>query len=422
MRSRLTRTSLTALAIVALTFSGTAKNAAGQQETVLYSFGSSGNDGQSPAVLTFDASGDIYGTTNLGGTYNAGTVFELQRATGGGWSEKVLHNFDTNGTDGFYPSVGLISDAAGNFYSTTQDGGFFGHGTVYEIGRKTDGAWVERILYSFGAGAEDGTDPQGSVILDSSGNLYGTTSGGGTDGHGTVFELTPKTGGLWSESILYNFGNNGDANLPLSGLVFDSAGNLYGSTYYGGAHNNGAVFELTPASGGGWTESVLYSFNPNGSEGIFPQAGLTIDSRGNLYGTTISGGADLTCYNGGTGTYGCGTVFELSWNTSGGWTETILNSFDNTEGAYPQVGMIFDPEGHLYGATSKGGASDKGVAFELVHQAGGNWTENVLYSFDGTDGSLPDGLTFDRAGHLCGTTAQGGEYGGGNVFKFTRLR
>jgi uncharacterized repeat protein (TIGR03803 family) len=408
MRSRRTRARLMAFVIVALTFSGAAKNATGQQETVLYSFGGSGNDGQMPSVLTIGASGNIFGTTVAGGTYSAGTVFELQHTTEGGWTEQVLHSFGANGTDGISPTVGLTPDTADNFYGTTESGGAYGEGTVYEIGREANGDWVEKILYSFGGWSGDGTDPQGSVILDSSGNIYGTTGESGADGHGTVFELTPKAGGGWSETILYSFGNNGDASLPLSGLVFDSSGNLYGTTYSGGSNNSGAVFELTPTSGGGWAESVLYSFNRNGSHGISPKAALTIDSGGNLYGTTISGGA-----------YGYGTVFELSRNTSGGWTEMILNSFNNnTDGANPEAAVIFDAYGHLYGVTFEGGPSDSGVAFELGHQAGGNWTERVLYSFGGENGQFPDGLTLDHAGNLYVATKQGGEYSGGTVFEF----
>ena len=440
----------------------------GWTETVLYSFGN-GTDGQNPyAGLIFDKNGNLYGTTVGGGTYTYGTVFELTPQAGGGWTEKVLYSFG-NGTDGHNPG-GLIMDAAGNLYGTTNRGGTYGAGTVFELTPQAGGGWTETVLYSFGNGT-DGADPLGGLIFDAAGDLYGTTSRGGTYGGGMVFELTPQAGGGWKEKVLHGFGNGPDGAGPLAGvifdatgnlygttyeagayaqgtvfeltlgltrhvgldwtetvlhdfslngpdgafpygsLIFDAAGNLYGTTYEAGASSVGAVFELTPEAGGGWTETVLHNFNFNGADGQNPYAGLTLDAAGNLYGTTVVGG-----------TYNYGTVFELTPQAGGGWTEKVLYSFGNgTDGAKPLAGLIFDASGNLYGTTDQGGTSGFGTVFELTPQAGGGWTEKVLYSFgNGTDGANPlASLIFDGAGDLYGTTQNGGTYGGGMVFELT---
>jgi uncharacterized repeat protein (TIGR03803 family) len=233
-----------------------------------------------------------------------------QTPTAGGWSEKVLHSF--NDTDGAYSSAGLIFDKNGNLYGTTLEGGDYGCsasgcGTVFELTPTAGGGWTETVLLNFNG--SDGSGPQAGLIFDAAGNLYGTTVGGGTNcppfGCGTVFELTPTAGGGWTEKVLHSFGNGTDGANPFAGLIFDAAGNLYGTTYGGGTYRCGAsgcgtAFELTPAAGGSWTETVLYSFS-RGNDGFEPEAGLIFDSAGNLYGTTAVGG-----------TYDGGTVFELT--------------------------------------------------------------------------------------------------------------
>ena len=402
-----------ALAIIAATLLVTSTWAAAQ-ETVLHNF--NGTDGDVPtAGLIFDKNGNLYGTTSQGGTGNCyngygdihcGTVFELSPIQGGGWTETVLYSFNWNGngTDGTNPGGGLIFDAAGNLYGTTVYGGTYGYGTVFELTPAAGGTWTEKVLWSFGNGT-DGANPGGGLIFDAAGNLYGTTVYGGTYGYGMVFELTPAAGGTWTEKVLWSFGNGTDGYQPFAGLIFDAAGNLYGTTVSGGTYlYNGTVFELTPAAGGGWTEQVLHSFNYNGTDGIWPYAGLIFDAAGNLYGTTDSGGA-----------YGDGTVFELMPGQGGIWTEGVLYSFlcspfNCTDGYSPQAGLIFDAAGNLYGTTSEGGTYHYGTVFELTPAAGGGWTETVLYSFgNGTDGVGPvAGLIFDAAGNLYGTTAYGG--------------
>jgi uncharacterized repeat protein (TIGR03803 family) len=327
-------------------------------EKVLRSFGN-GTDGYAPSAgLIFDAAGNLYGTTQYGGGANAyGTVFELTPAGGGNWTETVLYSF-RSGTDGAVPGAGLIFDAAGNLYGTTTAGGP-NNGTVFELTPTTAGGWTEQVLYRFcsQANCTDGQYPYGSLIFDAAGNLYGTTEFGGTYGAGTVFKLTPAAGGGWTETVLYSFGRGTDGASPLVGLIFDVVGNLYGTTTFGGTYGAGTVFELTPTAGGGWTETVLHSFNPNnGTDGFNPYAGLIFDAAGNLYGTTYYGGS-----------YGGGTVFELTPAAGGGWTETVLRSFGNgTDGFWPYAGLIFDHAGNLYGTTEYGGTHNYGTVFELT--------------------------------------------------------
>ncbi len=214
--------------------------------------------------------------------------------------------------------------------------------------------WKEKVLHNFGTGV-GGLSPQSALISDAAGNLYGTTSEGGTYGGGTAFELSPAAGGGWTETVLHNFNQNGtDGAFPDAGLVFDAAGNLYGTTSAGGLYYDGTVFELSPAVGGGWTETMLHNFIDNGTDGVRPEAGLIFDAAGNLYGTTITGG---TNYCNGYFGNSCGTVFQLSPTEGGGWTETVLHNFiDNgTDGWQPYAGLIFDAAGNLYGTTILGG-------------------------------------------------------------------
>lgn len=401
------------LAISAVALFATTASAAAS-ETVLHNLNNDGTAAAYPcAGLIMDASGNFYGTTCYGGLYNAGTVFELTPNQGRGWTETVLHSFG-NGTDGSVPEAGLIFDANGNLYGTTSFGGIHDGGTAFELTPTGGGDWTETVLRNFGGGT-DGAVPFAGLVFDANGNLYGTTYQGGIHNHGTVFQLAPRQGGGWTETVLHSFNNNGsDGALPEAGLVFDPAGNLYGTTSAGGIHDYGTVFELAPAQGGGWTETILHSFNMNGSDGAFPEAGLVIDNAGNLYGTTEEGGIHLSY----------GTVFELTPRDGGGWTETILHSFNmnGSDGAYPVAELIVDSTGNLYGTTSFGGIHNYGAAFELAPREGGGWTETVLHSFNlnGADGANPyAGLTFDAANNLYGTTYQGGVHAAGTVFEIT---
>ncbi len=405
----------TALAIFTVTLLVTSTWAAAH-ESVLHSFNNNGTDGANPyATLALDTAGNLYGTTVEGGIHNLGAVFELSPREGGGWTEKVLHSFG-HGTDGTGPYANLVIDAVGNLYGTTQLGGIHNSGTVFELSPEEGGGWTETVLHSFNDNGVDGSYPLAGLTFDAAGNLYGMTQQGGInscDGKncGTVFELSPRQGGGWTETVLHNFNNNGrDGVNPQAGLIIDAAGNLYGTTYRGGIHNSGTAFELSPQQGGGWTEKVLHSFG-HGSDGITPDANLTIDAAGNLYGTTYNGGI-----------HGRGTAFELTPREGGGWTETVLHSFGNgSDGANPYAGLIIDANGNLYGTTLAGGIHTAGTAFELSPRQGGGWTETILHSFgNGTDGNSPyAGLIFDASGNLYGTTLEGGIHSYGVVFEIT---
>jgi len=388
----------------------TARPASAQAEAVLHSFNNNGVDGSVPSsTLVSDASGNFYGTTQFGGAYNYGTVFELKRRPGGaGWAEEILHSFNNNGVDGYTPYGGLVLDSAGNLYGATTAGGANGDGAVYEMTLQSGASWREKIIYDFGYDGSTYGGPEAALIFDSAGNLYGTTNGGGAHEGGTVFELKQRSGGGWAEEVLYSFGSNAtDGTNPIGGLIFDAAGNLYGTTFLGGKFSAGTVFELSPGRGGSWSESLLYSFGNGGDDGQHPLAGVVRDLAGNIYGTTNNGGA-----------YTWGTVFELS-PTGGGWTESLLYTFSG--GGNPVLcPLILDATGNVYGTAADGGDATFGAVFELTPAGGGSWTYTVLHSFDnnGVDGYAPySGLFRDGSGNLYGTTLYGGTYGGGTVFE-----
>ena len=308
-------------------------------------------------------------------------------------------------TDGAYPYAGMIFDSAHNLYGTTQQGGTdLGGGTVFQLTRAGSG-WTQTVLHSFLDGA-DGANPMGPLVMDPAGNIYGIATGGGT-GSGTVFELTPSNGG-WTFSVIYTFqgGNDGVVGIDSGGLVLDGAGKLYGTTEMGGTAGFGTVFELSP-SNGSWTKTTLYSF-AGGNDAADPLTGVTFDHSGNLFGATVGGGV-----------YGGGAVFELT-NNQGTWTESVIYSFTGgNDGSYPEFGApIFDSAGNLYGTAAGGGPDNQGVVYELT-PSGGSWTESVLYSFTGgNDGGQPfAGLTFSKEGNLFGAAAYFGANGDGTLFE-----
>jgi uncharacterized repeat protein (TIGR03803 family) len=365
-------------------------------------------DGSNPvSSLVMDATGNLYGAAVYGGNSNCvhgcGTVFELA-SVNGKWAYKVLHHFENNGTDGYYPAATLVFDAAGNLYGTTALGGSSLGGTVFELMPAPGGKWKEKILYTF----SDSAEPLAPVAFDAAGNLYGTTFYGGTFGDGTVFSLAPGKSGTWTEKVLHNFDFNGvDGFSSRAGVVFDSSGNLYGTTVLGGK-GSGTVFEEKRGKNGSWKENVLYSFSGE-SDGGLATAPLVFDSSGSLYSTTQAGGAS-----------GLGNVFKLTRNAKGTWVLTTLYSFENVDGVYPLGGVIFDTSGNLYGTTDEGGAYNSGgTVFQLTPGSGGTWTETVVHSFgDGSDGSSPEaGLVMDGSGNFYGTTNAGGTHGYGTVFE-----
>jgi len=327
-------------------------------------------------------------------------VFRLSLAG----QETVLHEF-TGGTDGASPQGRLVMDKAGNFYGTTTAGGISNAGTVFKVTRKG----IETVLYSF-TGKPDGANPVAGLAIDSSGNLYGTTTAGGSNGNGTVFKLAIPTvsGGEWTEEVLYSFGKGTDGTIPVAGVTRDSSGNLYGTTSAGGAHGYGTVFQLT-LSGSAWTETILHHF-ALGSDGGIPYAGLVIDSSGNLYGAATEGGAG--------GQSGGGTIFELTHST-GGWTFSVLYGLSGWAISGSFRNLLLE-SGKIYATTHCDGADNSGTVYELT-LSGGSWTYNPLYVFTGgSDGQYSfSNLVADKNGNLYGTTLLGGAHGFGVAFKVT---
>jgi len=306
------------------------------------------------AGFVFDANGNLYGTT--AGDYQCcGRVFAGTPNLDGSWTWTELHSF-TGGTDGARPYAGLILDADGNLYGTTTGGGTYGYGVVFRLTKNSDGSWTESVLHHF-TGGRDGANPYSRLILDGSGNLYGTTVNGGCAGYGVVFKLTPNTGGTWKEKVLHAFlGHPG--KYPYSGLIFDTANNLYGTTYNGGPADGGMVYKLAPNTNGTWTYSVLHVFT--GTPGLHPVAGVVMDKAGNLYGNTVNGGsADA------------GTVYELTPNANGSWTYRVLHVFTGTPARNPYGDLLLDAAGNLYGTTAGGNMdcgnwADCGTVFEIT--------------------------------------------------------
>jgi uncharacterized repeat protein (TIGR03803 family) len=388
------------------------------QETVLLNF--SYNNGDEPiAGLIMDAAGNLYGTTFYGGAYGNGTIFELTPHAGV-WAETVLYSFTGASSAGFWPNSRLVFDASGNLYGTTFFGGQFQVGTVFELSPAAGGSWTETTIHDFNPKNLDGSYPHAGLIVDASGNLYGTAAGGGHDGDGIVFELSPSAGGDFTEKILRSFSGSsgGDGANPYSSLVFDASGNLYGTTAYGGtsaACNGGCgtVFELIPTKAGNWMEKTLSFRNTDGAN---PYGGLILDASGNLYGATSQGAS---------GNFGA--IFELT-PAGNGWTESILHTFSPHlgDGMNPQAPLIFDAAGNLYGTTESGGASGGGTAYELTPTGEGDWTKKILDSFSSAGGaahSPAPGVTIDSFGNLYGAAISGGDnfsscYGGcGAVFE-----
>jgi uncharacterized repeat protein (TIGR03803 family) len=388
---------------------------------VLHRFENSGKNGYALAGgLIFDQSGDLYGTASSGGAYSHGAVFELTPRSNGGWAVKVLHSF-TGGSDGGAPLDTLIFDHVGNLYGTAGLGGNDDAGVVFKLAPNQDGSWTESVLYSFTGGA-DGAVPFAGLVFDQAGNLYGTTvEGGGSgcdDGCGTVFKLTAKSDGTWTESVLHSFcsldGCRDGATPDLGSLIFDQAGNLYGTTEYGGnVRQSGVVFELMPNADGSWKETVLHGFCSRSScgDGGFPLAGLIFDGAGNLYGTALLGGAA-----------GFGAVFQLTPKPDGSWKEKVLHSFRVRpgDGYAPYASLMFDHGGNLYGTTFGGGAVGAGVVFKLMPNSNGGWHETVLHSFYDRPSTTPyAGVIFDGAGNLYGTTLGDSNTTFGSVFEIT---
>lgn len=379
---------------------------AGQVFTVINNF--SGSNGARPvAGFVLDKSGNLYGTTSQGGN-GQGTVFELSPAAGGGYSETVLYALGGQKNDGSGPGGALVFDTAHNLYGTTEQGGVYNQGTIFELSPGTGSGWIETVLHSFGSGS-DGSDPKNGLAIDAAGNLYGTTYYGGSNkackyagaaySCGTAFELSPTAGGTWTYSVLYNFGQgSGDGYFPWSSLILDAAGNLYGQCTYGSKYGKGVLYELS-LSHGSWTERQLHAWG-NKDDGTYPYGGMVFDAAGNMYGTSSGGG----------GHGGLGTVFEFT-PSDGGWLEHNLHGFGTgLDGEYPTGNLIIDAAENLYGVTTNGGAYGYGMVYELNYSATNGYGEIVLHNFTGgaDGGNLSGALVMDQNGNLFGTTWYGG--------------
>jgi uncharacterized repeat protein (TIGR03803 family) len=306
-------------------------------------------------------------------------------------TQKVLYNF-TGGHDGQSPQSALTAHA-GNFYGTTYSGGL-GYGTVFEVS-PNGGGWTQTVLYSFTGGIDGRYPAYASVVFDSAGNLYGSTFEGGTNNSGVIFELSPAGKG-WTETVAYSFCNQfecADGEYPTSGPIMDSAGNIFGVSA------NGA-FELSP-SGGGWAEHTIYGYNGVNQN----SATLTMDAAGNLFGIVYIHTPKIEYSK----------VFELSPDGSGGWTPTVLHKFGGV-GAYGT--LVLDQAGSLYGTTA-GSSKHDGTVFKLSPGKNGKWMKKTLHAFQGgTDGDVPwGGIVFDAGGNIYGTTLYGGAHGFGTVFE-----
>jgi uncharacterized repeat protein (TIGR03803 family) len=393
-------TALAGFALVLVLVSAAASPVQAQTFTVLHSF-KGAPDGSVPwSTLVPDPAGNLYGTTSIGGD-GYGTIFQINTAG----KLKILHRLKAN--EGGTPYAGLLRDPEGNLYGTTTAYGAYDNGTVFKL----DKAGRLKVLYSF-KGGSDGWEPRATLIRDKKGNLYGTTLYGGQPGCncGIVFKVD-STG---KETVLYAFGKYfGDGEWPFAGVIMDSAGNLYGTTGIGGSHRGsacietgcGTVFRLDPSG----TETLLYEFN-GGTDGANPLAALIRDQKGNLFGTAWNGG-DLNCNFGG----GCGVVFKLDSNNK----ETVLYNFEATDGGgIPEAGLVRDAAGNFYGTAYGSGSCGTGCG--AVFKLDRNGKETVLHKFIGNDGGQPLGtVAFDAKGNLYGTTSSYGKYNLGTVFKIT---
>ncbi len=397
IRAALILAALSALLLIA------ASPAQARTEIVLYNFPGGSDGGNPQSSLISDSAGNFYGTTIFGGLPcnqfgTCGTVFELSPNGSGGWNETVLYAF-TGGADGATPYSPLLLDRLGNLYGTASNGGANGYGGVVFKLSPAGASWTETVLYSFCSqkNCTDGAYPLTALIMDAAGNLYGTTSWYG----GSTFELS-QSGGTWREQVIAPWGSTN------AGLTMDAKGNIFGGT-------SSIVFELSP-NGTGWNSTVIHGFacrNGKCPRGSAIQGTPVLDQAGNIYGTTSTGGAN-----------NYGVVYKLSPGTEGKWREQILHSFKGgpKDGYDPWAGVVFDAFGNLYGTTCLGGEWGQGMIFELEAPIGSNkyYKERVLWSFTGTDGDVPFGnLLMDSAGFLYGTTSFGGAGGDGVVFELT---
>jgi uncharacterized repeat protein (TIGR03803 family) len=321
---------------------------------MIHSF-NGGSDGSTPeATVTIDKAGHIYGTTFSGGGAGCGgggcgTVYQMVHSKSG-WTEKILYSFK-GGTDGNAPYLGALTvDDSGNIYGTANSGGQYGAGIAFKLA-KTKSGWKKTTLYSF-KGGTDGATPNESLVFDTAGNLYGATYAGGPAGLGTVFQLRPGSKN-WKEKVLWAFTGGVDGSQPYESVTIDKSGNLYGTTFYGGANGKGVVYKLIHSKSGAWKQKIVYAFT-GGDDGANPYSNVTIGKDGSLYGTTDQAGADSS-----------GVLYKLT-HSSAGWTQTVLYTFTGgNDGGLPLAAITFDKQGNIYGTTVQGGTSTFGTVYEF---------------------------------------------------------
>ena len=329
----------------------------GWVQTVLYSFTSGADGGEPYKGVTIDRQGNLYGTTVTGGSGSCeggcGVAYKLTNS-GGTWTQTVIHAF-TGGDDGSGPGARVTVDPTGDVYGMTPTGGAYGLGTIYKLHQEHDGTWNLTVIHAFTGGADGSSGSAGRMIL-RHGLLYGAATTGGTYGSGVVFELRPRgAGGHRNFRTIYSFRGQPDGSFPYGALLFDRGGNIYGTTYYGGANGIGSVYKLSPRPHGEWNESVLYSFQDDGTDGNSPIGNLVADRVGNLYGTTSEGGL------------GSGTIFKLSPTGGGQWMETVVHAFQGQpDGGFPYNGLVVDGFGNFYGATVHGGDDGDGAVYKFT--------------------------------------------------------
>jgi uncharacterized repeat protein (TIGR03803 family) len=391
--NRLAKFSVVAIFLLAISLILPNAARAAVTEKVIFDFPKGNIQGYFPDTPLLYKSGRFYGTTNNGGgeQCNCGVVFSLAPKTGGGWNYDVLHAFQGTATDGYGPLGALVFDAAGNLYGATSEGGTDFDGTVYELSPSSSG-WNYKVIYSF-----DGTDGSqaGGLTIDAAGNLYGITGGGANDA-GLIYELSPGTGGSWSETVLYSFTGGADGFGP-NCLAIDAAGNLYGTAFLGGANDFGTVFEVSPSPGGGWAENTLWT----STSAVGNLLTVMRDNSGNLY---------VTSYVNGPSNWG--SVVELT-NSAGGWSSTVLYSFSGSgksqANTWPKGALVMNASGALYGTTQYGGEFGAGTVYKLTPTSGGTWVLNIINSFNDSGGgdSPIVGVTLVN-GNLFGITIGGG--------------
>jgi uncharacterized repeat protein (TIGR03803 family) len=378
---------------------------------IVHFFAGATSDGASPAFgrLLEDSSGNLFGTTNLGGAGNEGAVFELVKS-GNSYTQNVLYSFTGGASDGASPNGGLIADGNGDLFGTTTSGGAGNQGTVFEL-VKSGNSYTETVLYSFAGGASDGGNPYGTLIMDSNGNLFGTTDHGGGSNAGTVFEMVKNGSSYNAPTILHFFAGGSDGAFLQFGVIADANDDLFGTTNQGGnASSDGTVFELVKGANG-YTKTTLYAFAGATADGSSPYVTLSMDGAGNLFGATHGGG-----------TNNVGAVYELAKSGSS-FTESVLYSFagGDTDGGFPDAGVVVDGNGNIFGTADLHGPiiNGAGMVFELV-KSGNSYTETALHFFAGgaSDGNQPaSDLIMDANGNIFGTTLSGGASGFGTVFE-----